>query len=141
VWFVLADLAVLIVVLGASTAFGSYRRRTDGRLKRQSREPRERLRPADLGAQFGVRGTLVQISTPFCQSCRRARRTLEEVAASIEGVGYVEVRAEDHCSLVRRLGVLRTPAVLLLDGDGCIVGRGSGMPDRTNVLDSVQEAL
>jgi hypothetical protein len=52
----------------------------------------------------------------------------------VPGVAHVEIDAEQHLELVRRVGVLRTPTTLILDGDGREVSRASGMPKRDEVL-------
>ena len=83
----------------------------------------ERLTAADLGGPLGERATLVQFSSAFCAPCRATRRVLAEVAAMVEGVRHVEIDAEAHLELVRRLGVLKTPTVLVLDAGGSVVRR------------------
>ena len=124
-------LTVLVAVLVAATAFGVWRRLTDGRIRgvRASRtaagsEPsgqdQPAFTPADLGGQLGERATLVQFSTAFCQPCRATRRILDEVAGQVPGVRHVEVDAEAHLDLVRRLDVMRTPTVFVLDAGGRI---------------------
>ena len=47
---------------------------------------------------------------------------------------HVEVDAEEHLDLVRRLGVLRTPTTLVLDAAGREVTRASGAPRPAQVL-------
>ena len=147
-----AGLVVLIVVLAAATAFGAYRRLTDGRIR--GVDPRTRPRrvgepapdpdlvtAADLGQPLGERATLVQFSTAFCQPCRPTRRVLAEVADMVDGVRHVDVDAESHLDLVRRLQVLRTPTVLVLDRDGHVVRRATGVPRRADVVAALGEAI
>lgn len=144
---------MLVVVLLLATAFGLYRRRVDGRL-RATPVPRpvpddapevglddavptkhpDALSADDLGAPLGERATLVQFSTAFCAPCRATKRTLDEVAAMVEGVAHVEIDAEAHLDLVRRLKVLRTPTVLVLDAEGHVVRRASGAPRKADVV-------
>ncbi|CAO5230482.1 thioredoxin family protein [Frankia sp. AgKG'84/4] len=83
---------------------------------------------AEVGAALGERATLLQFSTAFCAPCRTTRRVLAGVAEMVPGVRHVEVDAEAHLELVRRLGVRRTPTVLILDADGREVRRASGAP-------------
>ncbi|MER5640072.1 thioredoxin family protein [Kitasatospora sp. NPDC002227] len=94
----------------------------------------ERLTAAEVGAGLGERATLVQFSTAFCQPCRATRRVLAEVAAMVPGVAHVEVDAEERLELVRRLGVVRTPTVLVLDAAGQVVRRAAGQPRRVDVI-------
>ena len=72
------------------------------------------------------RATFVQFSAETCSTCPRVRRVLTDVASSAPDVRYVELAAEEHMDLVRRLGILRTPTVLLLGQDGEIHSRTSG---------------
>ncbi|WP_233508136.1 TlpA family protein disulfide reductase [Spongiactinospora gelatinilytica] len=88
----------------------------------------------DIGAELGERATLVQFSTAFCQPCRATRRVLAEVTAMVPGVRHVEIDAESRLELVRELGVLRTPTVLVLDAAGTIVRRAAGLPGKADVI-------
>ena len=162
-----SGLTVLVVVLVAATAFGLWRRLTDGRIRGVSGaatngaatngaatstttngaaadgtstvEPG--LSAADLGAPLGERATLVQFSTAFCQPCRATRRILDEVANQLVGVSHVEIDAEDHLDLVRRLDVRRTPTVFVLDGSGAIIRRAVGQPRKADVISALGEAI
>lgn len=120
-------LVVVVAVLAAATAFGLWRRARDGRVV-EARVDEQLLGPDDLGAPLGERATLVQFSTAFCQPCRAARATLAHVAADTQGVVHVEIDAEHHLDLVRRLNILRTPTTLVLDGSGRVVRRATGAP-------------
>ena len=93
-----------------------------------------RLTTADLGGPLGERATLVQFSSAFCAPCRATRRTLEEVAHMVDGVRHVDIDAESRLDLVRQVGVLRTPTVLVLDAHGRVVRRGSGAPRKADVI-------
>lgn len=95
----------------------------------------------ELGSKLGERATLVQFSSAFCAPCRATRRVLDEVAGMVDGVRYVEIDAESRLDLVRRLGVLRTPTVLVLDGAGRIVRRGSGLPRKADVIAALGAAI
>ena len=87
--------------------------------------------------QLGERATLLQFSTAFCAPCRATRRTLAEVADLVPGVAHLEVDAEDHLDLVRRVGVLRTPTTLVLDAAGREVSRAAGAPSKPAVIASL----
>ena len=92
----------------------------------------------DLGGRLGTRATLVQFSSAFCAPCRATRQVLRDVAAKEAGVAYVEIDAESHLDLVRRLDVRRTPTVMVLDRDGQVMTRASGRPRRPDVLAALQ---
>ena len=89
----------------------------------------------------GERATLLQFSSAFCAPCRATRRVLADVAGVVPGVRHVEVDAEHHLDLVRRLGVLRTPTTLVLDASGREVSRASGAPSRDQVLAALERAV
>ncbi|MFD5876219.1 TlpA family protein disulfide reductase [Streptomyces sp. NPDC060322] len=99
------------------------------------------LDAAQLGTELGDRATLVQFSTAFCQPCRATRRTLAEVSAMVEGVAHVEIDAEAHLTLVRSLGISRTPTVLVLDAAGRVVRRAVGQPRTADVVAALGQAM
>ena len=99
------------------------------------------LTAGDLGGPLGERATLVQFSTAFCQPCRATRRVLGDVVGMVSGVAHVEVDAEANLDLVRRLNVLRTPTVLVLDSGGRIVRRASGAPRKADVIAALGVAI
>jgi thiol-disulfide isomerase/thioredoxin len=136
-------LVALLVALAVATALGLWARGSGRRLGR-ARPPAvdvARLGPDDLGADLGERATLVQFSSAFCQPCRATRRILEDVSRDVSGVAHVEIDAESHLELVRRLDVRRTPTVLVLDADGRVVRRASGQPRRVDVIAALGEAV
>ncbi|KIH99379.1 hypothetical protein LP52_07685 [Streptomonospora alba] len=95
----------------------------------------------DLGTGLGERATLVQFSTAFCQPCRATRRILAEVSGMVDGVNHVEIDAESHLELVRRLDVMRTPTVLVLDSAGRITRRAAGQPRKADVIAALGAAV
>ncbi|MFE3829401.1 TlpA family protein disulfide reductase [Streptomyces sp. NPDC059092] len=100
-----------------------------------------RLGAAELGAGLGERATLVQFSSAFCQPCRATRRTLAEVAEMVDGVAHVEVDAEERLALVRELGIVTTPTVLVLDAVGRVVRRAAGQPRKVDVIAALGAAV
>jgi thiol-disulfide isomerase/thioredoxin len=139
---------VFVVVLLGATTFGVYRRLTDGRIRgvaarghAAAPDPRLVLTAAELGVALGERATLVQFSTAFCQPCRPTRRLLAEVAAMVHGVQHVDVDAESHLDLVRRLDIVRTPTVLVVDSAGRVVRRATGVPRKADLVAALGEAI
>jgi len=100
-----------------------------------------RLTGGQLGGALGERATLVQFSSAFCAPCRATRRILADVAGMTSGVEYVEVDAESRLDLVRRLNVLRTPTVFVLDAGGGVVRRASGQPRKADVIAAIGDAV
>ncbi|GAA1093620.1 thioredoxin family protein [Kitasatospora arboriphila] len=127
-------------VLVLASAFGLLRAHRDGRLRVKDGAA-VRLTAADLGGELGDRATLVQFSTAFCQPCRATRRVLAEVSGMVEGVAHVEIDAESRLDLVRRLDILRTPTVLVLDATGRVIRRAAGQPRRADVVAALGEAV
>lgn len=148
---------ILLAAVVLAVAFGAWRARTDGRFRTGTRGAADHHSaaeapdaPDDAAAQpaparsvlvdtpfadsLGERATLLQFSSAFCAPCRVTRRTLEEVSGLVDGVEHVEVDAELHLDLVRRLDVLRTPTTLVLDAAGREVTRAAGAPSKEQVL-------
>ncbi|WP_369356057.1 TlpA family protein disulfide reductase [Streptomyces sp. cg2] len=105
------------------------------------RDDEARLGAVEIGAELGERATLVQFSSAFCQPCRATRRVLADVAGMVEGVAHVEIDAEDRLELVRRLEILRTPTVLVLDRHGAVVRRATGQPRKADVIAALGAAV
>lgn len=95
------------------------------------------LSAADLGAPLGARATLVQFSTEVCAYCGPTRELLSEMARERDGVSFVEIDAAARMDLTRRLRVLSTPTVLVLDALGGITSRASGPPRKAELLAAV----
>jgi thiol-disulfide isomerase/thioredoxin len=132
----------ICVALVAATLLGMYLRRSGRRLGTPTQTPADVvLERDDLGEPLGQRATLVQFSTAFCQPCRATRRVLADVSRQVDGVRHVEIDAESHLDLVRRLDVRRTPTVLVLDATGRVVRRASGQPRPADVVAALGAAV
>ena len=94
-----------------------------------------------LGSSLGSRATLLQFSSAFCAPCRATRAVLADVARTVPGVEHIEIDAESHLDLVRELKVLSTPTVFVLDADGAVVSRATGLPKRQLVLAALAHAM
>jgi thiol-disulfide isomerase/thioredoxin len=103
----------------------------------------QRIDPALL-AQLGVQpaqATLLQFSSAFCAPCRAVRRVSGEVAALLPGVQHVEVDAESHLEAVRALGIWRTPTLLVLDAEGRVAKRATGVPGKAQLIAVLGDVL
>lgn len=143
---------MLLVVVPLAVAFGLWRMRVDGRFSAPVRSSAPSgARPQEVAAadplpsasllsgtpwegELGTRATLLQFSSAFCAPCRTTRRVLSEVVEVVPDVAHVEVDAELHLDLVRRLDVMRTPTTLVLDAAGREVTRAAGAPTKDQVL-------
>jgi len=145
---VTAGIIVAVAALALATATGLLYRTRNGTMRpaRPAAGGQDGPAPAgpglttaDLGAPLGARATLVQFSTAFCAPCRATRQVLADVAAMTDGIAHVEIDAESHLDLVRRLDVRRTPTVLVLGPDGRIARRASGQPRKADVIAALGE--
>jgi thiol-disulfide isomerase/thioredoxin len=155
-----AGVIALILVLVVVTPLGLIWRRRQGQLRAprpgsvRAAAPataagpagpgtpaRGRLTATDLRQDLGPRATLVQFSSSFCAPCRATRQVLGDVARRVDGVAYVEIDAESRLDLVRRLNVLSTPTVLVLDPEGAITRQATGQPRKPDVIAALGEVI
>ena len=151
-------LIALVVVLAAASVVGFAVRQRQGRFRAArpaSVLPAERaadgavvppppgevLSAEDLGAPLGAQVTLVQFSSAVCAYCGPTRELLAEVAAGRDGITFVEIDAAARMDLTRRLHVLATPTVLVLDALGGVTSRASGPLRKADLLTAVGAAL
>ncbi len=139
----MSGLLAVIAAVGLALSLGVLLGRRGQRLSRDPHPalPTLMISADDLGRPLGERATLVQFSTAFCQPCRATRRVLADVAGKIDGVAHVEIDAESHLDLVRRLDVRRTPTVFVLDRSGRVIRRASGQPRPGDAMAAVGAAL
>ena len=135
---VTGGLIALAAALFVATLLGVAMRRRTGQFRPASpgtpAKTASALTEADLGAGLGRRATLVQFSTAFCAPCRPTRQILAQVAEVVDGVTHVEIDAAARLDLVQRLRINSTPTVLVLDPDGAIVKRATGLPRKADVI-------
>lgn len=132
---------ILVGLVVVTTAVGLVWRARNGAVRDVKTGSDEVLTSSDIGGELGARATLVQFSSAFCAPCRAARVILSDVAGAVEGVAHVEIDAESHLDLVRRLDVMRTPTIFVLDAGGKVVKRASGAPRKADVLAALGAAI
>ncbi len=138
----LTGLIAIALALGAATTAAYLLRRPRLAPPDTRGEPATALlTPDELGQRHGERATLVQFSAAFCQPCRATRQLLQQMADTVDGVQYVEIDADANLELVRRLGIVRVPTVLILDGRGRLIRRGSGQPRKADVIAAIGVAV
>ncbi|MDR7085930.1 thiol-disulfide isomerase/thioredoxin [Aeromicrobium panaciterrae] len=130
---------VLIAALALTVVIAVVLQLKNGRFA--SKPDGERLGVGELGAPLGERATLVQFSSAFCAPCRATRVLLTDIAAKTPGVVTIEIDAEEQLELTRKLNILRTPTVLVLDAKGRVTRRASGLPRREQVLAALNHAV
>ena len=100
------------------TAFGAYRKATDGKVQSLTGSISRLHEPGKI--------TLLQFSSAFCAPCRATRVVCAEVARTTPGVVHIEIDADSRLDTVRALGIRRTPTVLIIAAGGEIAVRAEG---------------
>jgi thiol-disulfide isomerase/thioredoxin len=137
---VLLRLLVVVAIVVAVGLAGRWWQRRDGTVR--AGDDGERitgphlddlgldLRDADAGA--------VLLGSPHCSPCEQVKRVLGQLADERERFRWVAVDAALHLGLAEAHRVLRVPTLFLLDPDGRVLARTSGVPrvdDLRRVLD------
>lgn len=135
----MTGLIVLLVAVALTAAVAWVVSIKNGRFS--DKKDVEHLDFHDLGSALGERATLVQFSSAFCAPCRATRVLLADIASRTPGVVTIEIDAEERLELTRRLNILRTPTVLVLDAEGRVTRRASGLPRRDQVMAALGEAV
>lgn len=125
-------LVIGAALLAATVVAGLLLRRRDGRAVVVHGD--RHVDPADLMRPLGSQATLVQFSTEFCARCPQVRRMLGSVADERAGVVLAEVDLTSRSDLAARYKVLSTPTTLVVDPEGRIRSRFTGVPARADVL-------
>jgi len=129
--------APIVIVLVLASAYGFWYQKSRGKIRGAHTAPESALNEAILGEPLGSRATLVQFSSAFCTPCRATRTLLESVVLDMNDVRHVDIDAEEHLDLVRKLDIRSTPTTLILNSQGVEVGRAVGAPKRDQVLSAL----
>ncbi|MFJ4164654.1 thioredoxin family protein [Microbacterium sp. NPDC089698] len=130
--------AVVAALLVVTVLAGVLLHRRDGRAVAVHGD--RHVDPADLMRPLGAHATLVQFSTEFCARCPQVRRMLGSVADERDGVVHAEVDLTSRSDLAARYKVLSTPTTLIVDPEGRIRSRFTGVPTRAAVLSALDGA-
>jgi len=131
----MTGLYIVALALTVALGFGLYRKAFDGRVRPV--RARAGFDSLGLGAELGSTASLVQFSSAVCAPCRATAKLLDEVSSGAAGIAHIEIDAEHRLDLVEKLGITRTPTVLVLDRDGVVRARMVGAPRRTDVLEAL----
>ena len=134
------SLVPILVILALATVYGLWYQSSRGKIRTKPVSqiaPESALTSEILGQELGSRATLVQFSSAFCTPCRATRLLLESVVSTMPDVRHMDIDAEAHLDLVRKLNIHSTPTTLILDSRGLEVGRAVGAPSREQVLKSL----
>lgn len=144
---ILLRLLAVAVGLVVVVLLGRWWRSRDGQLSTTdpdavadedvARLSREQLDEVGLTLD-GVTAGAVLLGSPTCAPCTTVKRILGEVAGARDDFRWVDVDAADHLDLARDHRVLRVPTLFVVDAEGRILARTSGVPatdELTAVLD------
>lgn len=131
------SLLPILLILIPTTAYGLWYQRSRGKIRAKHTAPEAALTAEILGEPLGSRATLVQFSSAFCTPCRATRVLLQSVVSNMSDVQHMDIDAEAHLDLVRKLNIHSTPTTLILDSQGLEVGRAVGAPTRDQVMNSL----
>ncbi len=132
---VLVRIAVLVAILVATGVSGWWWSRRSGTVREDGdgRFADHELAAVGLdGAGPEVRALL--LGSPTCAPCRSVKEVLAEVEAERNGFRWVSVDAAEHLPITREHHVLRVPTLFVIDREGRILARTSGVPATRELL-------
>jgi thiol-disulfide isomerase/thioredoxin len=123
------NILLLALILLIALGLGLWLKATQGTIK--SAKPHKNF--AVQFSNFGTLGgaaTLIQFSTDFCANCPGSRRILKEISSQSSDIEFIEIDAEKNYDLTKKLNILSTPTILILDSQGEELARVSGKPQK-----------
>jgi thiol-disulfide isomerase/thioredoxin len=133
---------VLLAVLVLSAAFGIYRKLSDGKLRGEIVPPQQGLTEhLHLDHDHPPRVTFLQFSSEFCQPCRVTSKVLDDVTNSFPAICHIELDVVEHLDLVKTYSISRTPTTLIIDKDGTVHFRATGVPKKSELTAAVHELV
>ena len=127
------SLLLIVFVLSLATAYGIWDKKRSGKINVKA-DDRHSVSESEIGNSLGEHATILQFSSAFCTPCRATRSTLSSVVSHYPKIKHVEVDAESHLDLVRRLDIRQTPTTLFLNAQGKEIARAVGAPKRDQVV-------
>ena len=127
------SLLLVVFVLSLATAYGIWDKKRSGKINVKA-DDRHSVSESEIGKSLGEHATILQFSSAFCTPCRATRSTLSSVVSHYPKIKHVEVDAESHLELVRRLDIRQTPTTLFLNAQGKEIARAVGAPKREQVI-------
>lgn len=132
----MSSLLLVVLVLFISTIFGIWHKKSRGGFKSGKRKLE--ISSKEIGANLGTRLTFLQFSSAFCAPCRTTKILLNSLTENIPDVQHIDIDAESHIELARKLNILSTPTTIVLNSDGAEVGRATGVPKREQILNLLE---
>jgi len=133
---------VLLAVLVLSAAFGIYRKLSDGKLRGEIVPPQQGLTEhLHLDHDHPPQVTFLQFSSEFCHPCRVTSKVLDDVTNSFPAICHIELDVVEHLDLVKTYSISRTPTTLIIDKDGTVHFRATGVPKKSELTAAVHELV
>ncbi len=130
------SLPLIVVLLALASAYGFWDKKRSGKINVKA-DDRHSVSESEIGNSLGEHATILQFSSAFCTPCRATRSTLSSVVSHYPKIKHVEVDAESHLELVRRLDIRQTPTTLFLNAEGKEIARAVGAPKRDQVVSAL----
>lgn len=130
----IARFAIVALVIALVAAVALVRRRARDRAWAPAVGA---LRPADVPGGLAAPLTALYFTSPLCAACRDTPGIVRDAAPEVPVVG---VSVRDRPDLVRRLALVETPTLLLLDAQGRIRYARAGNPDAAELWTYAREA-
>lgn len=125
---IILRLLVVLAVVVLATVAGRWWQRRDGRVRSsEGGFTRQQLTSVGLSAADAEALGLL-LGSPTCTPCVSVKRILAQVEEARPGFRWVEVDAAAHLDLAEDHHVMRVPTLFVLDPDGRILARTSGVP-------------
>lgn len=136
----LLRLALVLAVVGVATIAGRVWQRRDGRVTSTSSPTGDDVRAA-LGLATDHPGPqAVLFGSDTCAPCDTVKALLRDVEATRDDFRWTYVDAAERLDLADQHGVRRVPTLLVLDHDGGVVARTSGVPARDELAGALPPA-
>ena len=127
------SLLLIVALLAVASVYGLWDKKRSGKINVKA-DDRHLVSSTEIGSGLGEHATILQFSSAFCTPCRATRSTLSSVVSHYPKIKHVEVDAESHLDLVRRLDIRQTPTTLFLNAQGKEIARAVGAPKRDQVV-------
>lgn len=126
---------VVLAVIALAYVAGRWWQRRDGEVREgRGGFVREHLQAVGLDPR-GDDVVALLLGSPTCAPCVTVKRILSEVVEARPSFRWVYVDAADHLDIADAHHVMRVPTLFVLDADGRILARTSGVPTTGDLLD------
>ncbi|MFA9432342.1 thioredoxin family protein [Egicoccus sp. AB-alg2] len=128
---VLLRLLLVVGLLAVVGLAGAWWQRRDGRVRGGDGAVTvagEHLAAVGLDLRAASAGAVL-LGSPTCAPCTAVKRVLGDLQAERQDFTWVYADAADHLDLAQAHRVLRVPTLLVVDAEGRLLARTSGVPD------------